>query len=179
MHCRTLFALWILSARAINRPRACETALSFLHFTSRTPIREKERVMRRQRNRSARAVRRYFCIITDTVLSEAGHHGGEVQGTSYVFKESRSRRGVFGVFPPMTVAEIANVATDSWLLRDGWLDLERSSRISNGNILVDFPRDPLDLSCYLEWDLLKQFVLYAHTCATRDYSRDVFPWECV
>jgi len=63
----------------------------------------------------------------------------------------------------MTAGEIANVATDSWLLRDGWLDLERSSRISNGNILVDFPRDPLDLSCYLEWDLLKQFILHAHT----------------
>lgn len=37
--------------------------------------------MRRQRHRTGRAVKQYFCIITDTVPSVAGYHGGEVQGT--------------------------------------------------------------------------------------------------
>lgn len=82
------------------------TALSLLH--SRRGRRGRK-VMRRQRYcTGTRAVRRYFCIITDPVPSLAGHHGGEVQGTCESHDRGRQ-------FPPTAAGrgENANVATDS------------------------------------------------------------------
>lgn len=100
------------------------------HFwhSRRGQRRGKEGVMRRQRHRTGRAVRRYFCIITDTVASVADHHGGEVQGTWIADRDavnSRRRRLLALRLPTWRTADYGR--TDSFDL-----EREREREISLG-----------------------------------------------
>jgi len=88
--------------------------------------------MRRQRYcTGTRAVRRYFCIITDPVPSLAGHHGGEVQGTCE--SHDRGRREL----PPTAAGRGENSQRgDGQLTTDGRLDLDKQ----HGDVSLTDPR---------------------------------------